>query len=572
MGNIPLSFLQPGIEQIRKSIHDIDDSYNNEWDILAELLQNAVDAIRKNKSSDESIIEITIDSVKREIKVHDSGIGIEQSRLPILLKPFSTDKDNDPNSVGEKGVGLTFVIFSCNYFEIKTSFNGMVTKAVIKDASTWKQSSDAKELLLNVEDVQEEYTGTTVTMKNVENSSIFDLTFEQLRFVLRTRTILGNTHSIWENDINIDIYLKYIDQNNDEFEDVLPYKYLLLPETLNNNEKISLKDFIENYSDALKTDAEKRAALNGKVIYYDGKFTHNNNREIKFYSYFMPGRAMWDLVSKHWGLITDDKIDDEEYNSNFHYALLKPGIFTSVKGMPTGITINNPKTGYSGYWSNIFIIFEDASLKFDIGRKSIHGQQSLILQKYAKEIFNQYLKYITKYVSRESVSLDSEWDKEEVFGEIEEMVDLKSSNTLFVKSPKGQEAQVSAMFYEQAAKGIIKDLKFLTTGYKGKYDLYAKWGRKKVVIEFKAELKNIMRDFNDEQKLFDEIDCIVCWDVSEEDEKILKSRSISIDEIKTSRFEENKVFPNATHILNLGGMTKPIYIIDLKKIFISQSL
>lgn len=40
------NFLEPNISQIRKSIKGIDDSYNNEWDILAELLQNAVDAIR----------------------------------------------------------------------------------------------------------------------------------------------------------------------------------------------------------------------------------------------------------------------------------------------------------------------------------------------------------------------------------------------------------------------------------------------------------------------------------------------------------------------------------------------
>ncbi|MEG9294961.1 hypothetical protein V6B33_00735 [Mangrovibacillus sp. Mu-81] len=70
------------------------------------------------------------------------------------------------------------------------------------------------------------------------------------------------------------------------------------------------------------------------------------------------------------------------------------------------------------------------------------------------------------------------------------MVDLNNRNTLFEKSPKGQEAQVCAMFYEEAAKGIISYLKFLTSGYKGRYDLYAKWGRKKIVIEFKSELKN----------------------------------------------------------------------------------
>lgn len=362
--------------------------------------------------------------------------------------------------------------------------------------------------------------------------------------------------------------MEFVDQNGEHFKDKeIPFKYLSLIDELNDNEKIDLDHFKIHYEDALKTDAEKRRALFNKIIYKKGEFLHNNNRKLKYLAYFVPGRAVWDKLSVDLNLITDDKIDDDEYVENYHYALMNSGIFTSVKGMPTGIVVNNPKTGYAGYWSNLFIIFEDSSLKFDIGRKSIHGRQAMILQNYAKEIFHDYLKYVTKYVSRDNANFGEEWNRDEVFDEISEMIDLNNENTLFKKSPKGQEAQVCAMFYEQAAKGKIKDLVFLTSGYKGRYDLYAKWERKKVVIEFKSELKNILRDFNDEQKLFDEIDCIVCWNISEEDEKALKSKSISIEEIKKSRLSTGvPSFPNATHRLDLGGMVKPIYIIDLKKI------
>ncbi|MEG9294960.1 hypothetical protein V6B33_00730 [Mangrovibacillus sp. Mu-81] len=76
---------------------------------------------------------------------------------------------------------------------------------------------------------------------------------------------------------------------------------------------------------------------------------------------------MWDKITQEYGLITEDKIEDEEYTENYHYALIQAGIYTSVKGMPTGIVINHPKTGYAGYWGNMFILFEDSSLKFDIG-------------------------------------------------------------------------------------------------------------------------------------------------------------------------------------------------------------
>lgn len=60
-----IDFLKPDVLQIKKSIKGIDDSYNNEWDILAELIQNAVDAIRLkySESNDENykgIIDIYI--------------------------------------------------------------------------------------------------------------------------------------------------------------------------------------------------------------------------------------------------------------------------------------------------------------------------------------------------------------------------------------------------------------------------------------------------------------------------------------------------------------------------------
>jgi hypothetical protein len=57
--------------------------------------------------------------------------------------------------------------------------------------------------------------------------------------------------------------------------------------------------------------------------------------------------------------------------------------------------------------------------------------------------------------------------------------------------------------------------------YRSKYDLYALWGNRRLVIEFKSRLKNITRDCDDAQKIFNEINCLVCWDVSDDDARAL---------------------------------------------------
>ena len=66
MEKIP--FLKPTVNSIRKSIKGIDDSYNNFWDILAELIQNSVDAINK-KPDKTGKIEIELDALNKSIKI-----------------------------------------------------------------------------------------------------------------------------------------------------------------------------------------------------------------------------------------------------------------------------------------------------------------------------------------------------------------------------------------------------------------------------------------------------------------------------------------------------------------------
>lgn len=561
-----IEFLKPSIREIRKSIIDIDDSYNNDWDILAELLQNSVDAIKKEKPNNPQII-IEVDSINQNISVQDNGNGIENNELPRLLAPFSTNKENDEESIGEKGVGLTFVIFSCNHFHIKTGTKNSTTIGEIKDAYNWKKSLMHDPILLQISEDKESFQGTKINLINVKESPIFKLSTEQLGFVLRTKTAIGNTNALWdENSLNIEVILQHKDLNGNYSENIIPYKYQLIYENLDKNSKIDLDDFINYANEADRTDIDKRRKLQDKVIFKNGTLNHNG-RKIKYTTCFVPKRKVWNDLSVESNLCSSQDLESNEWLDEFYYTIFSEGIFTSVKGMPTGISIEHPTTGYAGYWSNIFILFEDKHLKFDIGRKSIHGMTAKIYKNFSREIFNDYLKYITKYVSGE-VTINSEWDKDEIFGEIDNLIDLKSPHTKFIKNPKDQEASVSAIFYELIGNNKITDIVPLVAGYRNKYDLYAKWGHKKLVFEIKSKLKNVLKDFNDEQKMFDEIDCIVCWNVSDEDNQAMKNRGITLESLELSTLSSSvsKIIPNSTHKLILSGFVAPIYVIDLKTI------
>ena len=201
-----IDFLIPDIKSIRKSIKGIDDSYNNFWDILAELLQNSVDAITKkreilkeknnefNIENDEEYINIDIDCIKQNIKVKDSGIGMKREDVPTLLRPFSTNKEDDFNVIGEKGVGLKYVIFQSKKFSIKTSYldSEDATYMIINDAKQWKNAESDEYLKLEEQEFNGYFDGTEIEVSGVDNEELFGLDFTSMKFLLRTKTAVGN--------------------------------------------------------------------------------------------------------------------------------------------------------------------------------------------------------------------------------------------------------------------------------------------------------------------------------------------------------------------------------------------
>lgn len=564
MKSVIEDFLTPNISQIRHSIAGIDDSYNNVWDVYAELTQNAVDAIRES-GKEVGRIQLDVDCTTRTVKIADDGIGISPSDLPELLKPFGTTKSKKEALVGEKGVGLKFVIFSSSAFYIKSGNEDGCAEGLITDANTWKKATDDRPLPLTLNLIEESFKGTVVEIEGVENEIVFNLSFEQFLYTLRTRTALGSTKAVWEKDLDIEIFVRYKDINTVLHESVVPFKYQLPIDDVPSPSLKNLDDFEHWLSEKDRTDQEKVNELRDKIIFKKGEIVHSNQRKLRYFACFVPQRSAWSKLSLNLGLASEEQIVDEDWVADQSFCLVTAGIFLSVKGMPTGISIAHPSTGYSGYWSNIFILFEDPFLIFDIGRKSIHGRQANIHREHSRKIFQQFLKYITKYVSGDIPYDTTEWNRDEIFADIDKMVDLGLDGISFEKSPTEQEASVAAIFFLSIGAGLIRDIRPIVSGYRNRYDLYARWGARKIIIEFKAHLRNLARDFNDARKMFDEIDCIVCWEVTDVDKQKMRDMGINVEEVTVSIFgDDRKLIPHSTHVMNLGGFINPIYVIDLK--------
>lgn len=563
-----VSFLEPDLEQIRHQIKGILDSYTHDWDLLAELSQNAIDSIAREKPV-RGHIKLRIDATTKTVEISDNGMGIDPVDLPRLLRPFGTNKIGATDQIGQKGVGLTFVVFSSSELEIETHHANGSAKARISGAAGWLSSDSSDTLYVDIKDTPPLARGMKVTLRLADaDHPIWQLDFDQFLFVLRTRTALGNTHHIWGEPLNCDFALEHTNLSGSTKALESDCKYLLPTEKLPAHELISLEEYSDWLSEQDRTDIEKRKRLKDKVMFSAGN-TFQAGRDLKFWTCFVPTRDVWRTLSSLQSLIDEtadadgEQLIEDEIAARYEFS---SGLQTSSKGMPTGISLDLKPRGSAGYVPNFFILIEDPSLSFDIGRKSIQSRQQGMLRELAFKKFREFLAIASKYISGSIGDSEGAYNREELLEEIRELPDLDSSVSRFLKRPNQQEATVAGMFFEQLGRGMFDEFRPYISGYRGKYDLYARIGKRSFVVEFKFDLAGLFKDFSDERKMFDEIDLVVIWDVTERDWKILSSRGLNLTEAKPSSFGSDATrFPGAHYLLQLAGVN-PIEVLCMHRI------
>lgn len=561
-----MAFLTPDTDQIKHQIRGILDSYSHDWDVLAELGQNSIDAICR-KGPTRGHINITVDSPNKTIEFSDNGSGIDPNQLQRLLRPFATDKRGMENQIGQKGVGLTFVLFSSAVFEVESHHAAGSVKAKVTGANAWLHSEDDGELLAEISEIAANpETGFRIKVRLVnEVHPLWDLSFAQILFAIRTRTALGNTDYIWDKELNCDFKIKHLDASGMSRERESDCKYLLPVEGLKGEDAISIDDYIDWRSSDDRSDQEKRRKLFNKIVYRSGK-KYQAGRQLRYWACFVPNRAQWAKLSKFHGIDIEEEVDDISADESFNGFNFTGGLFTSSKGMPTGIYLDIKPRGSAGYVPNFFILIEDPSLSFDIGRKAIQARQQGMLRDLAYEQFREFLRTTVKYISGSVEDPDPVYDREELFEEIKSLPDLESGSSRFVKRPNAQEATVAAMFFEQLGKGSFGEYQPYISGYKGRYDLYGRLNKRSNVLEFKFDLSGLFRDFTDEKKMFDEVDTLVLWEITERDRKLAANRGLTISEIESGVLNSTPSrFPGAHYKINLDTV-KSIEILSMKKI------
>ena len=129
----------------RREIRNILKSYTGYYDMFAEMIQNALDAVEHRAQGGESsyspAIWVRINIRDSEVAVTDNGCGMDEGEFRQFLRPNCSFKQSAV-SRGNKGVGATYLAYGFNHLEVATKSAGKTWSGVIKRGREWVEDRE----------------------------------------------------------------------------------------------------------------------------------------------------------------------------------------------------------------------------------------------------------------------------------------------------------------------------------------------------------------------------------------------------------------------------------------------
>jgi molecular chaperone HtpG len=585
-------FEQGSIDTQRQFIKNIIDSYHHDWDVLAELCQNAVDAIRE-KDPPEGTICVRFDRKNRSIEVADTGIGMTREKVSIALAPNVTFKRGHPKLIGEKGLGLTFCAFRTNKISVETSVgDGSVHSISFEGGRDWVEDRSTQRPMVVVRTRKETHESfTKVSAQDV----IADFTLEEarLRHLLLTKTALGSTYSLWSDlgrkNAKIDVQLIIVETNGHEKTSELSHCYWHPADHLPH--KKSLEDIRELAKNNKMRDFKGWGLTDKREMPVGG------GRPAHFYT-LMLSVPEYDKLAEQQKLLSRYKVRQKEADRIGAEVLrpdepgdIEPGIYLSVRGMPTGIVLPFPTgTTEAGYWNNFYFLVEAEWLTFDAGRKVVPGRTQEIIKRACKTIWDEMRAWKTSFIGHEGEdSVDQFAEAQKAQGRLEKVqgyANLGLGKIPFAKVPQNEQATI-AVFHEILGRGLLKGYQTLDINTASTYDAVVRYSlsgsdvgaqalqiwREKVNkktlqsveffplnIEFKYEAADILEDLEEKTKYLEQIHLIVSWTC---DDQRFENAGVAVQPVE----RDAELFNGAGKRLEFGASfstQRSVYVIELK--------
>ncbi|HWT02590.1 MAG TPA: ATP-binding protein [Pyrinomonadaceae bacterium] len=599
---------------LRKSAKNQLDSYAEEWIVVFEAVQNALDAVEEVEAPH---VRVVFDIAKNRVSVLDNGNGFPTDKEYFGLGKGSKFNLNKPNIRGEHGVGIKMVLLCSQQFELITRHSNKLWYARFNNGYAFleqKETEYFEDDYPEVERLPEEFN--TLVEYSFPSSD-----FKPLR-AISVRAFLRNLFREYEGVAPFELYTKRKDKTplfiehyfrthsytgdvNRLFDDKKPARLEII---IKKDDSLSDTQISTIYPNYLVEHWKDNKPIEFPSRYWDVTDLYENPSSKGFLTEdmlksFNPNRKFGD--SRLWAIKITDKTQMKDllinpditdyyaidafdnlintkingiymviasasksgkYNIN-KMLLGKPNQIIAADGIITTNQIRTPKRGRNqNYLNNIHFVI-------NINERVNYGKQGVKNPKLLSEVYNYFEEIYIKRLVELAVSVAGKQSKATAFEEpeivITDLIDLKGD--ISIKKEPWHESTLIAILYELIGKGIITgiDTYHLSSfdQYDGKINMVKPKTKafKKIErdddlmnLEFKVKTIDLIDDFENGVKDLAEIGLAVIWDRT----LPLGTSKYHILDIEDSKYEGLNI-PGVKDVLSdMDGNEAPL--LDLK--------
>jgi hypothetical protein len=493
-----------------RSIINILKCYTGFYDLFAESIQNALDAIERkhigSKQSGQSYtpkLWVRIDHKERLVRIVDNGVGMDEEQFKLCFAPNVSFKGDMPLR-GQKGVGATFLAYGFDYVKLQTKRPAKTIAAVFRGGRSWAEDGTGKvprprfeDSPFDAEELSGEESGTSIEIRltgaSAERPRRLDWqgahTADQWLNVLRIKSPLGG------------VYL--------ETPPFRPYVVVTVVDSLGeitSVEKATAEYYYPHEIPNIKVKEldeiiKKLAGIPGDPQTQFRKLPDEFKKLDCVYELWTPAsildpdsslglstldedqRALINFHDVHlYGAFVDsvklwDEFNDDTLGLRQRNRILRGGLQMASDFMVQGDLITIPLNRAIGYQNNTHVIVHFRNGNPDLGRKTFQPECHDLAERLATQAVRALTRYrnLLRPDTGSSVIIPDkdlhEWKKDqEKWRDGHPMAKEAIASTVSILSEPRQEQDVIALYHQLVGAGVIKGIGFFCSTHSDRYD------------------------------------------------------------------------------------------------------
>ena len=617
----PLDTIVQGYDYRQSLVSGVLESYNSNYDFLAEAVQNAVDAIEDAKLyrySGPFRLAVTINLKDNNVSVLDTGVGMTEQDLARAVAPHVSmkvrtailDRRGSKHSYrGYKGVGLTLLAYGTDDIRLHSKpEGGDLTALRMRYGNAWARAERKESAMVDRDDdnspLKQLRRGTFVKLQfsaSTRPKSLSSLTshIDAWAAILRTRTAIGQILIGREPLVDIDASLIFVNSQGERSTHRLESDFLF-PHDVTRSPEFRFLDVNQYYQDNPERSEipDQFTRQDGIYLYWDTnriRAEYTDTERVAFEdqltTYSPDLYAFVPYQGDVWGEMNNI------LSQSRARSYLSPGLVLAINRQSLADLFPIGATRYETFSRNVFVVVHFDNARPDQGRKTVQDE----VLDAAKTAANRAVQYLanqrsflrptgeTPSAQQRQVEVDKQ-DWEFNVRRHQEQKPLHIPPVAYESEPL-TEQDVVGLFHQLCALGVFPGIHILATSQSQTYDSLIffrcdsserglqfsgytlglapsvlgsdeTFHTRNLTLEYKNNLDALIDDIDDDNrtKQYQHIDICVCWGTIQDDFPGYELKPVGATNLDQRRY------PGTTHLLQRDGETHVIEVIMLSKL------